>query len=220
MAQGNTRLSNSALYPTLTEVFRRAHVALLAGGRSVGFSGQTRNTLSCHVRQNLPARWSTPGWTPFHFDNFALRHFGLAGRRARPFGRRVPGLHVGLRLLVTVECPNVTQLCDPRGRWEYTAQALSPGAGIGLAVGVRGFDELAHTRLLHAGGVEFLDGKPVPLRDQLVFNFSVFDEVAWNAIMDRFRLDDIMADPRLDLSDVKHQQMVARLQFHVAAAAA
>ena len=70
----------------------------------------------------------------------------------------------------------------------------------------------------------FLDGTPpLPARLQLLMNFSVFDEPAWNATMDAFRLQDMIdaaSAGELDLRDPAIAAMVAPLAAAVRARAA
>ena len=105
----------------------------------------------------------------------------------------------------------------------YSVQAPCSGAGVGLPVELRGYRMDAPTQYLHAGGSHFLDGTPLPARLQLLMNFSVFDEPAWNATMDAFRLQDMIEAAmagELDLHDPAVAAMVAPLAAAVRARAA
>ena len=69
--------------------------------------------------------------------------------------------------------------------------------GKALSVSARGKSRGKEVRLLHAGGTHFLraDGSlsdtPLPERFQIVLDFTILDLKAWNAVMDRFHLQDI-----------------------------
>jgi hypothetical protein len=212
-----SELADEGQYPVVAEVFARARAGLASSPYMRPFSGKTRETLTTLARSLHPAQHSTPG-QPDHIDNCTLAHF--PGARDAP---RQPGIHLGVRLLTTLECANVTHIRDPRGRWEYSVQAPCAGAGVGMPAELRGYIEGAPTRYMHAGGSHFLDGTPLPARLQLLMNFSVFDEPAWNATMDAFRLQDMIdaaAAGELDLRDPVVAAMVAPLAAAVSARAA
>lgn len=212
-----SELADAEQYPVVAVVFARARTALASSSHMRPFSGKKEETLTTLARSLHGARHSTPG-QPQHFDNCTLSHF--PGACTAP---RQPGLHLGLRLLITLECANVTHVRDPRGRWEYSVQAPCAGAGVGMPSELRGYIEDGPTRYLHAGGAHFLDGTPLPARLQLLMNFSVFDEPAWNATMDAFRLQDMVdaaSAGELDLRDPAIAAMVAPLAAAVRARAA
>ena len=213
-----SELADAEQYPDVAKVFARARTALASSSHMKPFSGKKEETLTTLARSLHGALHSTPHAKPEHFDNCTLSHF--PGARAAP---RKPGLHLGVRLLITLECANVTHVRDPRGRWEYSVQAPCAGAGVGLPSELRGYIEDGPTRYLHAGGTHFLDGTPLPARMQLLMNFSVFDEPAWNATMDAFRLQDMIdaaAAGELDLCDPVVAAMVASLAAAVRVRAA
>ena len=97
----------------------------------------------------------------------------------------------------TFHCAQVVHLRDVRGRWQLNVQSSGPGEGTGMSVSVRGKSRGKEVHLLHAGGTHFLraDGSlsdtPLPERFQIVLDFTILDLKAWNAVMDRFHLQDI-----------------------------
>jgi len=163
--------------------------------------------MSMLARDLLPERHSTPG-LPFHADLFMYSDFDI------PDVEYPDHVHAGVRLLVTVDCANVTQICSARGRWEYTVQAPCAGAGIGMPIELRGIVENGETEYVHAGGTHFVDGTPLPARLQLLFDFDLLDEPSFNATMDAFRLGDLRDAAKrgeLDLQNSEVAAMVAEL---------
>ena len=183
-------------------------MAIASSEHTRPYSGKTTESLTLIARSLLPARHSTPG-SGLHYDNFTRSQFPGA-RNAPP----QPGLHTGVRLLITLECANVTHIVDQQGGWEYKVQAPCAGAGVAMPVELRGYLEGEPTRYLHMGGSHFIDDTPLPARLQLVMDFSVFDEPKWNAAMDAFRLKDMveaMGTDEYKLSGPEFEAMIARL---------
>ena len=110
-----SELTNAHKYPDVAETFARVRAALASSPLTKPFSGKKEETLTMLARSLHPGRHSTPhGGDGHHCDNCTYTSF-FRSTDAAPSG---PGLYLGLRLLVTLECANVTHVRDPQSRFE------------------------------------------------------------------------------------------------------
>jgi len=105
------------------------------------------------------------------------------------------------RACFSLGCRNVTEFLHVTSAVAFTLTAPFASAGVAFDVRIRGFLEQEMTEWLHAGA-----SAGMPLRCQLVFDFSVFDAGVWNSVMASHMIDDLRALAVSGTVDVSAQQ--------------
>lgn len=197
-------------YPAWAEVLERQRTAIARSHRTVPFAGRVRGARPCLLARIVHSkRHTTPGKCELHFDNFKTSDFAAGSLELA----RDEGVELGVRGMYTAHCANVTKVSAPRAGIEIMAQAACAGAGLGLTADVRAVSTGgAETIFLHQGCPKMMDRQtPMPQRLQLLLNFSTLDVPAWNAAMDDFRLDDLLAEAEAGRLDLVRDQAAAQL---------
>ena len=162
---------DEASHPILSRIRRAVLAGIAASKYTKPYAGPEQHKLNpdkirMHVRQLKEGRWSTPGVSPFHHDQKLRKDFDVEDADLPP------GVLVGARLCVTVECANVTEFKDLNARFLVRVVADGPGAGIAMSWYARAPSTGTRTFHLHAGGTRVIDeagcetSRPLPQRIQ------------------------------------------------------